>query len=358
MASQWSIQQLCLCSCASTRAGVNDGDSQTDSEATPADGLPPGTKDPQPFDEPSVQADQDQPNPVVSSEDSPGDAGAAPPPSLVFRENLDGLKVHLRPHVHVNGVCERKTRICSAPGRVREMETLEAMILAPGSTPSQLAADYAITWYRSEPSSLSSTLENSPEHDREGLQLGEGAFTPIDSAAGKAEYTLSADDIGCCITAAAKGERGGEVCWCYAANCAGPVEAAPPRAADLRVEGDFRAGHAVRAVYRYSGGKEGATEVWWMRVKDGARENATEPASIQVIGNGPSSQEEGEEDPRVFCLTAKDVGCVFRVKCKPVRSDGYVGEVTTSKSTQVVEPPGPSTALAPISDGPDATAML
>ena len=40
----------------------------------------------------------------------------------------------------------------------------------------------------------------------------------------------------------------------------------------------------------------------------------------------------GERDPREYLVDVNDVGCEFKVKCKPIRSDGYKGEVFTSKS--------------------------
>ena len=44
-----------------------------------------------------------------------------------------------------------------------------------------------------------------------------------------------------------------------------------------------------------------------------------------------------ETDPRVRLLTRADVGCVFKVKCRPVRGDGHKGEIFTSKPCKEVQ---------------------
>ena len=40
-----------------------------------------------------------------------------------------------------------------------------------------------------------------------------------------------------------------------------------------------------------------------------------------------------EADPRRYSLGPDDVGCTFKVKCKPIREDGEVGELCTSKNS-------------------------
>ena len=70
-------------------------------------------------------------------------------------------------------------------------------------------------------------------------------------------------------------------------------------------------------------GTEGASEYWWIRIKEGRREQVGEAASVVS----------GGRDPREYVVDIKDVGFEFKVKCIPIRSDGYKGEVFTSKSS-------------------------
>lgn len=67
--------------------------------------------------------------------------------------------------------------------------------------------------------------------------------------------------------------------------------------------------------------------VWWVRVRGGVRENATDPTPL-VTG--------GANDVLQYTLCAEDEGCVFKVKYRPVREDGMRGEVFTSKPTGAV----------------------
>lgn len=118
---------------------------------------------------------------------------------------------------------------------------------------------------------------------------------------------------------------------------------------DLRVEGEtvFRKGEgeggkerlaSVRAEGQYIGGREGLSEYWWFKIMKGKRIQLSEPLSRSEGGG------EGEEhDPRVYVLREEDVGCVLKVKCRPIRSDGHKGEIFTSKASAVItceqEPP-------------------
>jgi hypothetical protein len=75
----------------------------------------------------------------------------------------------------------------------------------------------------------------------------------------------------------------------------------------------------------YIGGFEGDSEYWWLRIRGGKREQIDVPR--------PSSS---SPDPKVYYVTDEDIGCEFKVKCTPVRSDGIRGEVFTSKSSGIV----------------------
>jgi len=42
----------------------------------------------------------------------------------------------------------------------------------------------------------------------------------------------------------------------------------------------------------------------------------------------------------VYVITEKDYDCELKVKCKPVRQDGYEGEIFTSKSSGTLSSSG------------------
>jgi hypothetical protein len=86
---------------------------------------------------------------------------------------------------------------------------------------------------------------------------------------------------------------------------------------------------------QYIGGVQGLSEFWWMRIRNGERENVSEPVALteaQVHAALPAA----EGDPRMYTVLPTDVGCQFKLKCRPVRSDGYRGEVFTSKPSATV----------------------
>ena len=83
----------------------------------------------------------------------------------------------------------------------------------------------------------------------------------------------------------------------------------------------FLSGTRLRAEMKYIGGIEGPSEYWWIRIRAGKREQIGEASAVSE-----------DYDPRLYTVQESDVGCEFKVKCTPVRSDGYRGEVFTSKS--------------------------
>lgn len=100
-------------------------------------------------------------------------------------------------------------------------------------------------------------------------------------------------------------------------------------------------GRRVYAEAEYIGGTQGLSEYWWFRIKGGKRVQIGEP---QVVSDSLTLEDirkslvSGEtesslDDSRVLLLTEEDVGCVLKVKCRPVRVDGYKGEVFTSKAS-------------------------
>jgi hypothetical protein len=148
-------------------------------------------------------------------------------------------------------------------------------------------------------------------------------------------------------------------------NSVGPVLPGPPRLLDLRIacegenqetktDGECVVGKMVYAECEYIGGTQGPSEYWWFRIKGGKRVQIGDPRPIDpsvslddirsCVARGKEiDQQDSEEDrkklcddPRVLLLTEEDDGCVLKVKCRPVRADGYKGEVFTSKPSPVV----------------------
>jgi len=74
--------------------------------------------------------------------------------------------------------------------------------------------------------------------------------------------------------------------------------------------------------YKYIGGEEGKSEHWWIRVEeDGKRVQLSEPLCTC--------------DSIYHVVTADDIGSTLKAKCRPIRSDGTVGEIFTSKSSEI-----------------------
>ena len=119
----------------------------------------------------------------------------------------------------------------------------------------------------------------------------------------------------------------------------GPVECSPPRFKNFRIVGKFTVGGHAMGSYNYVGGKMGLCEFSWIRIRQGVREDLGAPIAInaQQLANPPSIDPQSsyvtfqEGDPRVRVLSEADVDCTFKLKCRPVREDGYQGQIVTSK---------------------------
>jgi hypothetical protein len=131
-----------------------------------------------------------------------------------------------------------------------------------------------------------------------------------------------------------------------ASNSIGPVLPGPPRLLDLRIVGECVTGRRLYAEAEYIGGTQGLSEYWWFRIKAGKRVQISEPKAVSegitledlrhTLATGETDGKPLDDDSRVLLLTEEDVGCVLKVKCRPVRVDGYKGEVFTSKASAVI----------------------
>ena len=246
----------------------------------------------------------------------------------------------------------------------------------------QAGGGLLLRWWRSEPEPAAYLVGTDDCVD----------FVPISEAEGCSWYELTAADVGCYIkctadvdagastgastdASAIAGEAGGEAetkapdagagaqsqvqvqVQVQVQSCVvlGPVVPAPPRLLETKITctGEAHTGKCLIAQTSYIGGIEGPSEYWWIRIRNGDRENLSEPMPLTEAEQGVTfstlsatmapTMDVGSAaptaaptamtsaDPRVHVLTADDAGCTFKLKCRPVRSDGYRGEVFTSK---------------------------
>jgi hypothetical protein len=187
-------------------------------------------------------------------------------------EDEPAVTLHLVPHVHTL-FCERKQRVCGAVGKIQELEFLTLEVLE-GQTLSK------IKWLRS-------------------AAIDASDYLPIDGSEDLTQYQLSVHDVGCCISVRYCLGMSSQV---HVSSAMGPVLPGPPRLPKLAVEGNLwgDGGYAV-AHTEYIGGFEGASEFWWMRIRDGVREQVRDCAASDPLK--PISYDPDVYDPRVYHLS-------------------------------------------------------
>ena len=81
----------------------------------------------------------------------------------------------------------------------------------------------------------------------------------------------------------------------------------------------------------------GLSEFWWFVIKDGKRNQVGEATSITAkqLNQSPDISQ-FESDPRIYKIKPEDKGCTLKLKCRPIRVDGYKGEVFTSKAHEII----------------------
>ncbi len=216
------------------------------------------------------------------------------------------LRLRLVPHKHTL-FCERKSRVCAAVGKIQELEVIEIY----GHKSSDLSS---ITWYRKRENISDIVHENS----------------------NRDQYTLDIGDIDCFIHCEIKWKNNDTMVEeiLMIPDTLGPVLPGPSRLLDLSVTGMLEVGKKAIASYKYVGGIEGCSEFWWLKINNGKREQISDPIPISNIL--VNSNDYGDNDPRVYVIKDEDIGCILKVKCIPVRSDGYRGEIFTSKPSSTI----------------------
>jgi creatine kinase len=232
-----------------------------------------------------------------------------------------GVIMKLIPHQHTL-FCERKERVCSSIGKLQEMELLEIA----GTLSSKI---------------ISHVWLHSPKHHSKELiteDIIEKEYTIIEDSYNTKNYKLTIEDIDCNISC--------KYTWLdedniektnYIDKVMGPVLSGPARLLSLNIIGDNYVGGRAIAKSDYIGGYEGASEYWWMRILDGVRTELSIPKPINI--NNLNDDILNDDDPRVYKLTKDDLGANLKVKCRPIRCDGYRGEIVTSlPSKDIVDP--------------------
>ena len=239
-----------------------------------------------------------------NSDPSAHDAESIRPAAPSPKRNSRDVVISLVPHAHTL-FCERKQRVCTAVGKTQELESLTVENLQSNQISN-------CVWLRS------------PVHATEHTSLSQ--YREIEGSENNNKYQLCSEDVGCYI----QFRLGRSV---YAVKPMGPVLPGPPRMIDLRIVGDMCPGQRAIAEGMYIGGNEGPSEYWWLRIKNGHRENLNEPVAID-----PSKpfHPTSKSDPRIHLITDDDIGAELKVKCRPIRSDGWKGEIFTSKSSAIV----------------------
>jgi hypothetical protein len=246
------------------------------------------------------------------------------------------VSIELLPHEHTL-FCERKTRVCTAAGKIQELEVLKLNF--------------------SEISSLSKPTGVWLRQRKNGSGEDVRTFEEIPESRGKDTLKLSLNEMDRMVSYRMdiRGEKKMEGMY---ALPIGPVLPGPPRICEnsLVVSGQFFTGGKVRAHAEYIGGWQGPSEYWWLRVKGGQRTELTQPRAVPapllsspdadnalaVVGSDSSAVAEHDsdanhlDDPRCYVISEEDQGSTLKVKVRPIRKDGIRGDVFTSLPSPVI----------------------
>jgi hypothetical protein len=309
-------------------------------------------------------------------------------------KTFPSARLSLIPHEH-NKYCDRRVRVCTAPGRYREGEKIQ---LQPRGGPPGALANFRSVWYRSavvdtffigtqhgasDGKSVSNRLDLSkvdffPVNPRPVSDLAPAPpdYAPSPSVAeirarlaprlepaaappaGFATYPIFKEDTGCMLLCALvphtllqppiirprlrgrvqvlvdENENEINIEGVIVTRPVGPIEAAPPKAREIWIEGECKVGGTLRGNVYYFGGFEGSSIVSWVAIKsDGETEEVRAPTAIS---NVQSENKDNNSDPRELQLTDSLKGCMLKFRVIPVRSDGNAGHQETSRFTEEV----------------------
>jgi PH domain len=117
---------------------------------------------------------------------------------------------------------------------------------------------------------------------------------------------------------------------------AGPIDAAPPKAREIWVEGTQAVGSLLIGKCFYFGGYEGQSKVSWTAITDdGDTVEIKPPTPALALPDGEQTAVD-DSHPRVLRLTEKEKGCLIKFKVQPIRSDGDEGHGEASRPTSEI----------------------
>jgi hypothetical protein len=231
---------------------------------------------------------------------------AMPLESILTNSNY---KLEMLPHQHTLK-CDRRERVCTIKGAT-ERETI--VLRTPVSRDASHSRVREIAWFTFLPSGGRS------QHQQ---QVGTGA-----------EYRLRREDVGHHITAVVTMESGAR----SRATAVGPVIPGPASIDSIAVEFSPGVDNCCVCKVDYWGGVEGDSTYRWIAVRsDGSRETLVEESvcSASQFGSlNPSVP--SRDDPRFYFLKESDMGSKIKVSYRPIREDGWRGELKTSRAMHV-----------------------
>ena len=295
---------------------------------------------------------------------------------------VTSVRLALRPHVH-NKYCDRRVRVCTSAGRYREGEILELVLRGP-------TEKFTVAWYRSaalvapdggegaaasvhgdgQLSGLSfrrvvarpvEDLPPSPPDAAPAPSIVEikASLTRIpptfEPAGGARLYPIFSSDEGTMLLAAIVPNGMAvpeEVYPYYPASVPtgvvvslpiGPVEAAPPRAREIWVEGEARVGALLLGNVYYYGGREQHCICSWVSIGDNGESReikmptVSRPVSLSPLPaqNSPAGGP-GDAHPRALRISPDLMGCLIKFRVQPVRADSDEGHLESSRPTKEV----------------------
>jgi hypothetical protein len=141
----------------------------------------------------------------------------------------------------------------------------------------------------------------------------------------------------------------------------GPVEAAPPKAREIWIEGVPAVGNLLVGNVYYYGGYEGWSEVSWVAInEEGDTVEVRPPTACDPDAPLPDIDapigSPADSHPRALRLTEELRGCLLKFKVRPVRSDGDEGHTESSRPTVEVAPESESARRAAVAAAADVRA--
>ena len=218
------------------------------------------------------------------------------------------FKVAVLPHRHTLK-CDRRERVCTIEGFTERETVVLQMSERSGAV---IPGIHEISWYSFLPPASNGTQQ----------LVGSGK-----------EYRLRAEDVGRHITAVVSLSTGAKV----QTSSVGPVIPGPASIDKIIVEKCPGMDNCCVCKVDYWGGIEGDSTYRWIAVReDGSRETLVEERVCPISLFGKLNPSEPRlNDPRFYFLKAGDIGSKIKVSYRPIRDDGWRGELKTSKALHV-----------------------